>query len=290
MAELLWPIVFVSGGLLIGLSIGWLVGSFRIRTVISNFTQDVRRIVDRVAQIENRLSNAYSAFSQISSNKVKTEAELRQELRYVGDRLLSIADRVEVRSTTIQSSSINPVSTRPPVVSRDEHQHLEVTEPPAPLQEKIELSNRSDFDRDVERPSSRDISYEIADLYNRAAADRSARDTFRASFSVVRIGNIQAIAQRVGSSSDPKFRELDNGNFLAVEVGEGRFLVVPQFDTSIDASAFNEGGFGFAFDCSGYSPELVFTRFQLVRPAVFCYENSEWLKIDQGKLILHHTD
>lgn len=127
---------------------------------------------------------------------------------------------------------------------------------------------------------------QIIQLYNRGVNDRAARDKFRDEYLITRLGNNKAVEQRLGEVASPEFRKLDNGNFLAISAADGSFYVLPWFDTTLNSSAYNEGGFGYVFDCPDYNPEMAYTVVRVKRPAIFQRDGDNWTRTEKGELIL----
>jgi hypothetical protein len=148
---------------------------------------------------------------------------------------------------------------------------------PASESEKYTFNSRSSF----QEPYAR-----IVQLYNLGADDRTARDRFRREYSITRIGNNKAVEQRLGEVAKPEFRKLDNGNFLAVPRAQGLFYVLPWFDSTLNSSAYNEGGVGHVFVCPGYNPETAYTVLRVKRPAIFRQDGETWTTVEKGELIL----
>jgi len=127
------------------------------------------------------------------------------------------------------------------------------------------------------------LSSQITTLYNRGINERSDRNLFWETFSITRIGNANAVAQRLGEVSAPDFREAGNGDFLAIKNDNQSYFVVPLFDTTITSSAFNEGGIGYAFECLNYDSQSARSIVRVNQPAIFRREGEQWFLIDDGK-------
>lgn len=136
------------------------------------------------------------------------------------------------------------------------------------------------------RPNFQEPSAQITQLSNRGVDDRSDRDLFREKYAIIRLGNNKAVELRLGEVVEPEFRELDNGNFLAISSPNGSFYVLPRFDTTLNSSAYNESGFGYVFDCPDYNPDMAYTIVRLKRPAIFRRDGDNWTRIEKGALIL----
>lgn len=67
---------------------------------------------------------------------------------------------------------------------------------------------------------------------------------------------------------------------------QGLFYVLPWFDSTLNSSAYNEGGFGHVFACPGYDPETAYTVVRVKRPAVFRQDGDAWVRVEKGELIL----
>lgn len=127
---------------------------------------------------------------------------------------------------------------------------------------------------------------EIIKLYVQASENRDARDLFREKYAITRLGNEKAVEQRLGEASKPEFRALDSGNLLAVSSDDGLFYVLPGFDTTLNSFVYNEGGFGFIFDCPGYNADTTYSTVRVRHPAIFQHNGNQWTKIKNGELIL----
>ena len=113
--------------------------------------------------------------------------------------------------------------------------------------------------------------------------------SFGEKYSITRIGNNNAVAQRMGEVSEPDFRESGNGEFLAVQDTDNQiYLVVPQFDTTVTSSTYNEGGIGFAFECRNYNPESSYSIANVESPAIFQLDREKWLLTTPGSLTLQN--
>jgi hypothetical protein len=130
----------------------------------------------------------------------------------------------------------------------------------------------------------KDLYSQIMNLYNEGIKDKAARNSFWEKFSIKRIGNANAVAQRMGEASEPDFRDAANGGFLAIpdEAGEAYF-VVPLFDTTITSSAYNEGGISFAFDCPNYDPQLAASIIKITKLALFECDGEQWRLVENNK-------
>lgn len=129
---------------------------------------------------------------------------------------------------------------------------------------------------------------DLKDHYNLGVNNRSARQYFWDKYpEVFRIGNKNAVEQALGKSSETEFREVANGDFLAIKnSADGNYMVVPQFDITIKDTTYQEGGIGVAFICQNYDPDSSYSNVKVARPATFERNGDKWKLIKEGELIL----
>lgn len=171
----------------------------------------------------------------------------------------------------------------------DSSGHGEITQEYVPDrlgEAQFPVPDEDENDATPDTPHAQEPYARIIQLYNLGVDDRAARDRFRNEYTITRIGNNKAVAQRLGEVSSPEFRKLDNGNFLAVPDARGSFYVLPWFDSTLNSSAYNEGGFDHVFFCPGYDPETAYTVVRVRRPAVFRQDGDAWVRVEKGELIL----
>ncbi len=128
---------------------------------------------------------------------------------------------------------------------------------------------------------------EFTNIYNSATDDRSVRQKLRDKYQTFLFGNRNAFAQAQGTATKAEFYSNNSGDFIAVQSSNGfEFLVVPQFDITINDTTFNEGGFGYVFDCIGYQEGGSYSDFQVVHPAIFEQKGDYWHFRKKGELKL----
>jgi len=124
--------------------------------------------------------------------------------------------------------------------------------------------------------------------YNQAFIDRKQRQQFWDNYkNFFYFGNKNAAAQARGEDTSFDFRTKDGGDFIAVKLpNDDNFFVVPRFDTTINNTTFNEGGFGEVFECFNYLPDHSYSLLKIEKPAVFRQNGDQWILVDPGKMLL----
>lgn len=253
--------------------------------------EDIHHWVVRLAEKSKRIEILLVPHAARAQSKhgtvVSTPASTRRLIRDVQN----IIDRLEGIASALVRQEFNKVGESQGVsvgfTGGEEETFRDAA--PAPLSESqveppVEGENFN-FTAPTQ-PISQEPYARIIQLYNLGVDDRAARDRFRNEYTITRIGNNKAVAQRLGEVSSPEFRKLDNGNFLAVPDARGSFYVLPWFDSTLNSSAYNEGGFDHVFFCPGYDPETAYTVVRVRRPAVFRQDGDAWVRVEKGELIL----
>ncbi len=266
--------------------VGFIIGAkFGRKTDLQKLWDNNEKVVIEIQSIENKLSgNQKTSFnnpSQITFEMINKE-------------ILNNYDRLKEISQKIKKDKLLEKDVKKPTITH--HSSLEEKEvvQTEDTSNEISISHYysqdelfSNSDQQVSRKPDMDLgnlASQLVNLYNRGVDDRTARNEFWEKFSITRIGNNNAVAQRMGEVSEPDFRESGSGDFLAVQNDDNQtYLVVPLFDTTITSSTYNEGGIGFAFDCQNYNPQSAYSVVKVGKPALFKQEGERWFLVENGK-------
>lgn len=292
--NILFLIVVAGFGGIVGYMIGVLIMESKRRKSLQIVWYKIDKIIEKVLKMEKDSSEQSNLVSNLYNPQKVT-------LKAVIDKIIDIADRLEKLSNPKKknpqqtSKSKLAVANTEKVETHTRHlaekdfiqtksfsENLEIISPP-------EISSVNSQTEPTEYTyQSESLSSQIMTLYNRGINDRSDRNLFWETFSIVRIGNANAVAQRIGEASAPDFREAGNGDFLAVENDNQNYFVVPLFDTTITTSAFNEGGIGYAFECYNYDSQSARSIFKVNQAATFRREGEQWFLVGKGELVLQN--
>lgn len=129
---------------------------------------------------------------------------------------------------------------------------------------------------------------EFTQLYNAAASDRSLRNRFWGRYDqYYSIGNSNALSLARGEEVGLDFRTKDAGDLLAFEVPNiDRYLVVPNFDTTVATTTINEGGYGFVFEGTEFDQSQSYSSVRVAKPAQFTRTGDVWTRVEPGRLEL----
>lgn len=280
-------ITAIFGGTL-GYLLGVIITDSNRRESLQIVWEKLDKIIEKVKKLEKTPPEQQNqARPRVNPSKIT--------LKSVQDKILDIADRLEEVSKTIkktQQTGKSPLAAVTTEKSKTDKINL-------PEKNSVPTKNSSEnFDNvpplktfPVNNQSepidysfqSKSFSSQITTLYNRGINERSDRDLFWETFSIIRISNANAVAQGLGEVSEPDFREAGNGDFLAIEKDNQSYYVVPLFDTTITPSAYNEGGISYAFDCGIYDLQSARSILRVNKAAIFRRDGGQWFLVDGGK-------
>lgn len=121
--------------------------------------------------------------------------------------------------------------------------------------------------------------------YSRALYNREEIDSFWERYRPKTLDVSNAADRMVNPQSEPTFL-LDRGPFLAIEAGGQNYDIVPDFECTINTSRYEAGGFGYVFECEGYTPGKLHRIHSLIQPARFSLLNGKWILIHKGSVTL----
>lgn len=288
MSEYLWIILASVISLAVGFAAGFWISNKERLNGIQIFQDKFGKIFEKLDLIE-KLPLFSDSLGKVKSNSYNSKSSPSQQLK---DKILDVADRLD--------KIINILKTQPRIDSKAAKESKSKITIGNKTDEKIIPDNTANsFEQTLFSNANEAEHYDynsgldyqephtqITQLYNRGVDDRSDRDLFREKYAIIRLGNNKAVELRLGEVIEPEFRELDNGNLLAVSDNDGSFYVLPRFDTTLNSSAYNEGGFDYVFDCPDYNSELAYTIVRVKRPAIFRRYGDNWTRIAKGELIL----
>lgn len=133
----------------------------------------------------------------------------------------------------------------------------------------------------------------LVHLYNNAVSDSFAREQFREHYQPIRIGTINAVERRQNPTALVKaeFRETSDGDFFALRLTDAsNYAVVPRLGLTIGAVSYNAGALGEMFGNPPYDPAQSYSRYRLVKPALFKREGEHWVQEEPGALDLGPGD
>lgn len=165
----------------------------------------------------------------------------------------------------------------------------------------IEVSEYSDYSEqqysNVKKPTpssatAAKIKGGTLELYNRAVTDLVVREQFREQFQPIRIGTTNAVERTGNPTIVAEFRETTDGNFFAFPIhGKKGYAVVPRLGLTIEAVSYSAGAVGEVFSkTQGHDPTLFYSRYSVLKPAIFKCENGRWELQEPGKLDLGPGD
>lgn len=176
----------------------------------------------------------------------------------------------------------NPISQASPSAKNDFMHNLR--NHPNTLNKNEVQSKSSNFESNYNR--SLDVASEILQTYNQAVLDRAARPKFWNQYSYVTLGNVNAVDQRLGTASKAEFREVSNGDFIAIRLREEKYFVFLQFDLTLTPQKFKESGISSAFELPDYDGNSSHSNIEIKKPAIFERFGSEWKPSQKGIIIL----
>lgn len=285
--QILYLILVAAFGWIIGFLIGLEIKKREYKPALEKIWDNIEKVFDKIKPIEKEFSGNEQVKNKESSSYNPTDitiTTINQNILEISDRLEKINQQIKSSNSTDRKktkkneivSSVAPIQPKPKP-DKNSSENLETIS----TSETSSDNNQLDLNDYNHQPES--LSSQITTLYNRGISERSERDLFWKTFSITRIGNINAVAQRLGEVSAPDFREAGNGDFLAIENASQNYFVVPLFDTTITSSAFNEGGIGYAFDCFNYDSQSARSIVRVNKAAIFRREGEQWFLIDDGK-------
>ncbi|MEZ5308091.1 MAG: hypothetical protein R2684_13175 [Pyrinomonadaceae bacterium] len=124
----------------------------------------------------------------------------------------------------------------------------------------------------------------VTRLYNRAIECRGEQNEFWRLYSVVKLGNANAYNQHLGKSVAAEFKEVPNGDFIAVKLGAARYAVFLQFDSILTPQAYEDGGVSTLFYCSNYDRTRTYSNVGVTEPALMESSDTGWRLIKKGRL------
>ena len=289
MPEYFWIILASIISLVVGFAASYWISNKERRKRVEIFQNKLEKVTQKLDVLEklNSVSDGTSQVKAKSYNpKSYSSAQLKEDILAVADRLEKI---IEVLKTNPRSTPKKVKENKPKItIGNKRNDENIISNDISSSFEQLPFSSVGETESysyaprlDFQEPSA-----QITQLYNRGVDDRSDRDLFREKYAMTRLGNNKAVELRLGEVIEPEFRELDNGNFLAVSGDDGLFYVLPRFDTTLNSSAFNEGGFGYVFNCPDYNPDLAYTIVRVKRTSIFRRDGDNWTRIEKGELIL----
>lgn len=287
MPDYFWLLLILVAALCLGFVSGyWL--NYR------NRIEDLRSFRDRLDKITHR-SNLLKDLLQPPNASPQVRAKTFNANRDSADGLLrdleSVNDQLERIISLVAREDFKKVANKNQSTSITQHKLEDedfFRKDGVDVAESLRTSPRQGDESPAFKFSDDSLNpyAQITQLYNQGVDDRTARDKFRNEYPIIRLGNNKAVEQRLGEVGQPEFRKLDNGNFLAVPKAQGTFYVLPWFDSTLNSSAYNEGGFSHVFVCPSYEPESAYTVLRVKRPAIFRQDGDTWTRVEKGELIL----
>lgn len=280
-----WIILATIASLATGFALGfWISNKERLKGIAA-FRENLDKVVQKLDSIEKLIPASRSSV-QSKTNAYQAKAvsiQLKNDILAVADRLEKLINNLKTKprraSKVAKENETKIIIGNKKTFKPNESENISNTSEQLPFLSEDETQPHS-FN-DFQEPGM-----QITQLYNRGVDDRSERDLFREKYAIIRLGNDKAVELRLGEVLEPEFRELDNGNFLAISGDDGSFYVLPRFDTTLNLSAFNEGGFSFVFDCPDYNHDMAYTIVRVKRPAIFRRDADGWMRIEKGELLL----
>lgn len=276
-------VAFILGGA-IGSIIGMLILDSVFRKGHQKVWEALEKITIEVQAIENK-------FSKTKKTDFQTPPKIT--LKVIIKEILENYDKLKVILSKIKKVEFVKDTETPTISHHSDLKDDEVIQVEETIDEPLMETHSSqgglfsDNFGDIPKnfnTEPENLTSQLVRLYNRGVDNRTTRHEFWEKFSVTRIDNNNAVAQRMGEVSEPDFRESSRGDFLAVENSDNQtYLVVPQFDTTITSEAFNEGGIGFVFDCPNYNPQSAYSVVKVEKPAIFRREGERWFLVDGKK-------
>ena len=129
----------------------------------------------------------------------------------------------------------------------------------------------------------------LRNAYNQAVGNKSKQSEFRKEFPILTMGVANTVERLRSGSIPPIFETMSNGDFFAIEIGQGDgFWVVPRFGVSFDQARFGPGAMEVVFNCQRTDSVQAYTSFELRRPAIFRSNSgkSKWEFMEKGDLVL----
>lgn len=277
-------IAFIFGGF-IGFIIGAIKLDFDYKKRLQTVWNALEKLTVEVQSIENKFSNTKKSDFQ-KPDKIT--------VKLLVHKILENYDKLRTIAPKIKNEDSNKAPEKP-MISHHSNLKDEVEDIPIENTTSETVIQKpyseggifSDKPREIPKnfnPEPKNLISQLIGLYNRGVDNRTSRNEFWERFSVTRIDNYNAVAQRMGEVSEPDFRESSSGDFLAIENDDKQtYLVVPQFDTTITSEAYNEGGVGFAFDCPNYNSQSAYSVVKVEKPALFRREGERWFLVDNKK-------
>lgn len=132
----------------------------------------------------------------------------------------------------------------------------------------------------------------LIDLYNSAITDSMGREQFREHYQPTRIGTVNAVERRQNPTTviTPQFRETTDGDFFAFELSAHRYAVTPRLGLTVGAVSYNAGALGEMFGNPNYDPAQSYSRYRVLKPAIFKRDGDRWELIEAGRLDLGAPD
>lgn len=302
MVDYNWIIFWILILLVLGAIAGYWIRCREVQKRDNRILNLINIINEEIEEFENKINKRQKEQPKVR-NVVKNEDKkpekkiIEREIESIGNKLSSI-NRTFIYSQKQDSSEKSSLTDH----QTSQSGKLDKNIPKTPeFEEHKEVGEVNTFESepkvnhwDDEKPPRRiDVPHndplnDLKDYYNLGVNNRSARPYFWDKYpEVFRIGNKNAVEQALGISSKTEFREVANGDFLAIEnPKDGNYLVVPQFDITIENTTYQEGGIGVAFICQNYDPASSYSNVKVVRPAIFERNGDKWKLIKEGELIL----
>lgn len=288
MPEYFWIILASVVSLSVGFMAGQWLGRKETLRIIENFRDRLGKVIHKLGLLEDEVSKIGGKAHEKNKFYDSTgysAAKFAKDVATVGDRIDQVISDLKKKPW----EGLKKAKDEPKIIidNKSRNESIVSYNIVSPTDQSLSAfadereSNDFEYQYNYEAPHE-----QIIQLYNRGVDDRVARDKFRDEYLITRLGNNKAVEQRLGKAASPEFRKLDNGNFLAIPSAGGSFYVLPWFDTTLNSSAYNEGGFGYVFDCPNYNPEMAYTVVRVKRPAVFQYDGDNWTRTEKGELIL----
>ena len=132
--------------------------------------------------------------------------------------------------------------------------------------------------------------------YNSTAAEPRRIQEFRDRYQPDRldVSNAMERMRGTGGGIAPVFQPSNSGIYLAVAYGteQNRYMVVPQFELTLQQSVYGPGAMGEVFECPGFDPQRRYPKFKLIRPALFETDagRRHWSLVEKGEIELGQGD